>query len=60
MYHLGQGHIVSWLYAIGEKELAKELRAVRSIAEAQRRIQKYKERSVIMLRMQSGCMHLVC
>ncbi len=56
-YHLRQGHIASWLESIGERELAEELRNVKSIEEAERKIEKYLERTMIEYRMQIGYMH---
>jgi len=56
-YHLSQGHIASWLDSIGEMELAHEMRSVRTIYEAQMKIAKHNERSMITRRMQMGRMH---
>lgn len=56
LYHLRRGHISSWLESIGERELGVELRTVTTIEEAQRKIERYRERSTITLQMHMGHM----
>lgn len=56
-YHLVEGHIGNWLRSINEKELAEELRWVRSVRLAIRIVEEYLDSSVILSRMRRGRMH---
>ncbi len=44
-YHIREGHIAQWLAYANETELAKELKAVKSIEQAQIRVGKHLESS---------------
>lgn len=55
-YHLEQGHIVQWLEYINDRELARDLRGVKTIEQGLYVVEKYLEESAIMYRVRRGRM----
>jgi hypothetical protein len=55
-YHLREGHIVEWLYYIGEGEIASQLKSVTAIHEALAKLKVHAETSRVRNRALHGRM----